>query len=196
MDLNPQQYEKIQQENQSNPHLFQRWRFPSIWMWGCSLHQHVDVSMHLLFLGVMKSVIQMVQEWTILCRRNGSFLKYAGKALDNVQKLGLQWCKIIPYGGGKLGGWISENYMSMGRLCCWFYASLEHIALDQVFEEPNRPFDKWTMLHTRGWLEARGLDKKGLAQELRERVAMYIMQEGGPPQFSHQGEDQSPMFNS
>ena len=89
MDISPQQYDEIQQEKESNPHMFQRWRFPSIWMWGCSWHPHVDVSMHLLFLGVMTSVIQMVQEWTILCRRNGSFLKYAGKALDNVQKLGL-----------------------------------------------------------------------------------------------------------
>ena len=89
MDLNPQQYYEIQQEKGSNPYLFQRWRFPSIWMQGCSLHQHVDVLMHLWFLGLMKSDIQMVQEWTILCRRSGSFLKYAGKALGNVQKLGL-----------------------------------------------------------------------------------------------------------
>jgi hypothetical protein len=58
---------------------------------------------------------------------------------------------------------------------------LEELALDQVFEEPNHPFDKWTILHNQGWLEARGLDKKGLAQELREIVAMYLMQVGGPP---------------
>ena len=70
--------------------------------------------------------------------------------------------------------------MSMGRLCCW-YASLEQLALDQTLEEPNYPFNKWTILHNQGWLEARGLDKKGQAQELRERVAMYIMQEGWPP---------------
>ena len=35
MDLNPQQYDENQQEKESNPHLFQRWRFPSIWMWRC-----------------------------------------------------------------------------------------------------------------------------------------------------------------
>ena len=181
MDLNPQQYDEIQQEKVSSPFLEQRWKIPSIWMWGCSLHQHVDVSMHLLFLGVMKSVIQMVQEWTILCRRIGSFLKYAGKTLEYVQMLGLDWCKIIPYSSDKLGGWVSENHMSMGRLCCWFYASLEQLALDQTFEEPIHPFDKWNILHNRCWLEARGLDKKGLPQELQERVAKYIMQEGGSP---------------
>jgi hypothetical protein len=91
MDINPQQYDEIHQEKESNPHLFQRWRFPSIWMQGCSLHQHVDVLMHQLFLGVMKSAIQVVQERKIFWRRNGSFLKYAGKALENVQKLGLEW---------------------------------------------------------------------------------------------------------
>jgi hypothetical protein len=150
MDLNPQQYDEIQQGKERNPYFFQRRKFPSIWMQGCSWHQHVDVSKHLLFLGVLKSVIQMVQEWTILCTRNGSFLKHAGKALENVQMLGLEWCKIILYGSGKLGGWVSETYLSMGRLCCWFYVSLEQLALDQVFQEPNRPFDKWTILHNRG----------------------------------------------
>ena len=69
----------------------------------------------------------------------------------------------------------------MGRLCCWFYASLEQLALDQIFEEPNSPFDKWTILHNQGWLETRGLDKKGLAHRLCERDAKYIMPEGGPP---------------
>jgi hypothetical protein len=179
MNLNPQQYDETKQEKESNPHMFQRWRFPSIWKRGCSLHQHVDVSMHLLLLRVMKSVIQVAPERTILWRRNEPFLKYAEKALGNVQMLGLEWCKIIPYSSGKLGGWVSENYMSMGRLCCWFYTSLEQLALDQTFEELNYPFDKWTILHNRGWLEARGLDKKGHAQELRERVALNIMQEGG-----------------
>ena len=137
--------------------------------------------MHLLFLGVMKSVHQMAQEWTMLCGRKGSFLKYTGKALENVQKLGLRFCRSFPYGGGKLGGWVSKNYMSMGRLCCWFYVSLQQLALDQTFEGTNCPFDHWTLFHNRGWLEARGLGKKGLAQELCKRDVIYIMQEGGPP---------------
>jgi hypothetical protein len=37
------------------------------------------------------------------------------------------------------------------------------------------------VFHNQGWPEARGLGKKGLAQELCKRVVIYIMQEGGPP---------------
>ena len=34
MDLNPQEYDESHQEKESNPHLFQRWRFPFILMQG------------------------------------------------------------------------------------------------------------------------------------------------------------------
>ena len=56
--------------------------------------------MHLLFLGVMKSVIQMVQEGTILCKRNGSFLKNAGKALEICPEA---WTGLVQ--GHSLWGW-------------------------------------------------------------------------------------------
>ena len=39
-------------ENQTaNPLLLQRWTYPAVWVRGVKLSQHVDVVMHLLFLG-------------------------------------------------------------------------------------------------------------------------------------------------
>ncbi len=46
-----EQYAAIRQEQDKNPNLFCMWRFPAVWHRGVEMHQHIDVSMHLLFLG-------------------------------------------------------------------------------------------------------------------------------------------------
>jgi hypothetical protein len=130
----------------------------------------------------------MQKEWILL--------EVCWKGFGKCPEAGTGVVQEFSYGSGKLGGRVSENYISMGRLCCWFYASMQQLALDQTCEGPKCPFDNWTILHNQGWLEARGLDKKGLTQELRKRVAIYIMQEVCCPQLLHKGEDQASMFNS
>ncbi len=72
--------------------------------------------------------------------------------------------------------------MAMARLCCWFYSPWGLLGEDPVFVEPNRPYNKWTVVHNHGWLSAWGLPTTGNAQTLRERVAAYLQQEGGPPE--------------
>ena len=54
-----------------------------------------------------------------------------------VQALRLDWCKAIPYGGGKLGGWVLENYLGAACLMSWFYAPLDEIALGPVCVAPE-----------------------------------------------------------
>ena len=180
-ETNPQAYAEILLEKESNPGNFALWEFPSLWTRGVELEQHIDVTMHLLFLGVIKTTMNMVQEWAKKRNKYTAFLKYASRALDMVQTLNLDWLKAIPYGGGKLGGWVSENYMAMGRVSCWFYEPLEELGVDPVFVEPTRPYGQWTAVSNRGWLKSRGLSTVGKAAELRERVAVKMEQDGGPP---------------
>jgi hypothetical protein len=45
--------------------------------------------------------------------------------LESIQKLGLSWCKCIAYKSGNLGGWVSENYLSLARVLPWFYGSID-----------------------------------------------------------------------
>jgi hypothetical protein len=42
----------------SNPELYECWAYPTAWMRGLPLHAHVDVPMHLLFLGITKTVVK------------------------------------------------------------------------------------------------------------------------------------------
>ena len=172
----------IQRERQRAPEKYEMWKFPALWVRGVELHQHIDVCMHLVFLGVIKTTIQMIQRWTKERGKHSTFLQYSVGIFESVQKLGLDWCRCLPYKNGKLGGWVSENYLAAARLMNWFYGPIDEIASDPVFVEPDRAMNKWTKDQNKGWLGIRGLDTQGSADELKARVIGYVQQPGGPPE--------------
>jgi len=45
--------------------------------------------------------------------KNELFLQYSKMVLQSVKILKLSWCKVLPYCGGKFGGWVSENYLGL-----------------------------------------------------------------------------------
>jgi hypothetical protein len=143
---------------------------------------HIDVVMHLIFLGVVKTFVQHVQIWAKRKGKNEGLLCQVSGVLESVQVLGLSWCKAMPYSKGKLGGWVSENYLALVRLLKWFYSALELLGNDPVFVEPNIPQSQWNVPHNKGWLRVRGLPLGGNALKLWERVHKYMNQEGGPPE--------------
>jgi hypothetical protein len=157
------------------------WEQPSMWTRGTQLTQHIDVPMHLKFLGVVKTSILMVQEWMTKRHKNNTFLNYTVGCLEFIQKMGLSWCKCIEYKAGKFGGWVSENYLAIARLLPWFYGAIEHIATDRQFADPVGPQKRWTKLENHTWLMIRALDTKGNAAELRDRVHYFMHLLGGPP---------------
>ena len=171
----------LEAERERRPELFRMWKFPSLWVRGVQLNQHVDVVMHLLFLGVVKTTMQMIQRWTKERAKHNAFLNYSKGVFESVQKLGLDWCRCVPYKNGKLGGWVSENYLSAARLMNWFYGAIDDVASDPTFTEPDRPMNKWTKLHNQGWLGIRGLDTTGNADQLKARVLAYVQHPEGPP---------------
>ena len=71
----------------------------------------------------------------------------AAGILKNIQKLNINWCKAIAYKTGKLGGWVSENYLAMARLNKWFYSGIEIITSDESVRDLgamlNIPQDRW-----------------------------------------------------
>jgi hypothetical protein len=158
------------------------WKFPTFWERGIELSQHVDAVMHLLFLGVQKTTVLMIQDWATSRGKNVPFVKHqaAERSLAEIQKLGLDWCKALPYNGGKLGGWVSENYLAMARVQCWFYDKLDEVAPDNVFVEPTEPLCVWQAATCRAWLRARDMPTVGTVAELRTTIADEIDREGGP----------------
>ena len=110
--------------------------------------------MHLLLLGIQKTTMNRIKLWHTLRRQN--FIKYTEGILDDVQKLNLCWCKAIKYKSGKLGGWVSENYLAMARLNKWFYSGIEKITSDDTVRDLqkmiNIPQEQWLKKFNIAWL--------------------------------------------
>lgn len=177
----PNGYLAICKERDLMPNMFQPWPIPSWWSRGVCLEQNIEATMHLLS-GVTKTVVRHIQHWTA-CRGNKtSFLRYAKHILDGVQELQLPWCKCLPYTGGKLNGWVSENYFAFARVGQWFYSGLCTIGNDVAFQEPvDLPQSRWLKKHNIGWLQLRGLNVEGSAVDLKARVVEAMNKDGGPP---------------
>ena len=112
---------------------------PSSWYNFNDLTIYVNVPMHLLMLGVVKSVILKIGKWLRFYNLNSRFIKMSSGILDAIKSLNVEWCKILAYPKtDKTGGWVSENFVAMGRLGLWFYSLLLHVpGLDSEKVEVN-----------------------------------------------------------
>ena len=137
--------------------------------------------MHLFFLGVVKTVIKLVQ-FFLKCRlRKENFVRKVQGRLEDIAALKLMWCKAVPHKQGSFGGWVSENYVALGKLIKWFYSDITEIVETEEWVEPVGPQVKWTKKQNAGWLKMRGLDSKGTAAELSVRVNECMKAPDGPP---------------
>jgi hypothetical protein len=58
------------------PEKFMTWEYKALWNRGVQLSHHVDVAMHLIFSGVVKTVIQMVHDWSKKRGKKAAFIRY------------------------------------------------------------------------------------------------------------------------
>ncbi|KAL7578005.1 hypothetical protein ACA910_007620 [Epithemia clementina (nom. ined.)] len=57
---------------------------------------------------------------------------------------------------------------------------IDTVAIDEEYQELLGNSRHWNKKENTSWLSARGLDKKGSAQELKKRVQMYLQQTTTP----------------
>lgn len=171
--------EKLRQQISVNPDLFQRCPTPVMWdREGVDLTTHIDAIMHLLFLGIVFSFMLKVQEWLTKQEKNSFFIRHNRGYLDPfVKSLHLDWLHVMPYNGGKFGGYVSKDYMAFSRLMKWFYQNIDESVAEVPDNQPQNgvPQKKWTKKHNKYWLDCRELDSSGDAAELRQRVAQFML---------------------
>jgi hypothetical protein len=73
-ELYPEEFAAINDLRVLNPSLFGMWPIPPLWKRGYDLRTHSDVPMHLLFLGIVKTIVRMIQAWCGLRGRTESFI--------------------------------------------------------------------------------------------------------------------------
>ncbi|KAL7565870.1 hypothetical protein ACA910_007428 [Epithemia clementina (nom. ined.)] len=99
-----------------DPTMFSIYKGPVAWESDAEINDNVDVVMHLLFLGIMKSTIEQTTKWLKKQMKYGSFVQTTDGLLEMVQNLNLDWCSMLEIQRGKLGGWVSENYLGFACL--------------------------------------------------------------------------------
>ena len=174
-NVTSEEYIALAEQKSSCPELYQRWALPSLWDDSIPLERYGDVPMHLLFLGVGKTLVLDIQLWLKAQKRHSSFVSYASNVLSTLDELQLGWCKVLPYSSRKFGGWVSENYLALVRIFKWIYAPIQQMdVVDSPFDLPETPQQQWNKDVNVMWLRLRGLDTLGSALQVRKRVAEYL----------------------
>ena len=173
---NLEDYNKFKDDYAENRKKYNEWKLPSSWFGEDHVKLYADVPMHLLFLGITKSVMIKTTKWLTVKRHFSTFLSYTKTILEPIEKMNLDWCKLMKYPTtDKFGGWVSENYLGMARACTWFYSMIVYLPEQEPYEDPNEniPLKEWTKGQLKGWLEARDLPATGKMSELLEIIQEY-----------------------
>ena len=103
---------ELEEQQLQDPAKYAVYPTPAIWGRPVELTQHIEVAMHIFFLGVCKSCNLLFMDWLSLRFRLSSFCQYAEDTLEMVKADQLSWCKALAFKKGTLGGCLSENYLA------------------------------------------------------------------------------------
>ena len=138
-----------------------------------SLHKQLDVPMHMLFLGVVKTIQIFLVYWMRAKGLNTAFVQCMEGRLESVAALSLSYCKAKAYGkSDKFGGTLSENWLANARLLPWIYAPLCFpMKRDPRYVEPDLPVEQWSANQCQLWMVAHGFSKgRKKRDELRREI--------------------------
>jgi hypothetical protein len=112
------------------------YKLPASWYGFEDTTIFVDVPMHLLMLGVVKSVMGKINKWLRKINKNTMFVNKVSGILLQIKKMNIEWCKVLEYPTtDKTGGWVSEFFLGMSRIGRWFYGMLNYLDLNEEQQE-------------------------------------------------------------
>ena len=120
---------------------------PPVWDFSGGIECFPDVPMHLLFLNVQKSTVNLVLDWCTFVNNDRKKLMCSFvEIFEYIFELKLEWCKILPIGSCTFGGWVSENWMGFGRVMKWALSTILNMKSykDLQKEMDELPQSKWT----------------------------------------------------
>jgi hypothetical protein len=167
---------------------------PATWCYpGVSIFEHIDVIMHLMFLGIVSTVLkETVFLWLKAHRLMSDLAQLTRKPLTELDLMSLAWCKaLIINDAGTLGSAVSENYLCYCRLGKWLFGCSSILrATDLVYSDPCRPLETYTVVQIKAWYSAREIPLPRLDnnEELKVQFLEDNAVEGGPPGIPEKGE--------
>lgn len=169
------------------PDQYRRPETPKSWDVQGGLSVYVDVLMHLLFLGIVKSTLGTIRLWLCKQGKHAAFHRHTDEFNKRLKELHLDWLKCEEFRDtGKFGGWVSENFLGFSRILKWFFQNIPDLTADEATEPPpGLPINKWKKAHFVYWLRVRGKRNDGTVLVLKNRVMALLNEKGGPPPVLH-----------
>ena len=166
----------IEEDARKKPAEYRKPKSPSCWDIPGGLSVFVDVLMHLLFLGIIKSTLKSLRIWM---KRQGKHTEFHSQLAELNRLLksleSLEWLRCKEYrSSGKFGGWVSENYMAFARVMQWFFQNVPDLSSSSAKGAEPAPeglcLSSWKKGHLVYWLRARGQKTCGTVPVLRARI--------------------------
>ena len=169
----PETKDSYKKEKRARPKDFQMAELPPVYHSSFALEYFVDAPMHLVSLGFVKVTIHLIDKWIGARSRKSQFLKLVRPDMYHIRNMDLDWCEVVPKQfGGSYGGYISDNYLALGRLCPWLYSSVLVLEEPDPYDEPTTPIDRWVVKDCRSYLTMRGIKVPKYVAEMRQAVKL------------------------
>ena len=159
---------------------------PATWVSGnLTLKDLLDVPVHLLGLGVVRSTTTPIVKWMKARGLNSAFVRSFGDLLSLItESTRLNWLELRGHKEGTMGSWISKNCFGFAAVYKWFFSQLSAAAPDPLLEENDPdvvPIKNWRVRELQNWLKNRDQSSSGRKSESQERVKKLLDNPEGPP---------------
>ena len=101
---------------------------------GIELYQYATTPMHLLFLGIMKSLLEEAPRLFNRQKKNQreawrALVKYMKMCFEQLSNVGIDWCHVMKFSGDATDGigtasWVSKHFVSFVRFSLYYFGYL------------------------------------------------------------------------
>ena len=162
---NSPEYMFMMKQKEVAPDKYTILKDPAFWKSNLDLHQCIDAVMHLIFLGIVKQTLSEVISWLSLTRKKNFFSKTVASHVNLLIEMKLDWLVILNLDVNKsnvLVGYVSENYLAVGRILNWLFFPLlfsdEKVSRKtELFLDFTYPMKYWVESDLDNWLKMYGM---------------------------------------
>ena len=95
-------------------------KLPQVWEQPFPMDAFIDSPMHMLFLGVVKSVLDELKDYALSHHKRAAFIDCANPLIASIRKYQLSFCRLELFGKKDSStltpGWLSDNCVSFARI--------------------------------------------------------------------------------
>ena len=150
---------------------FEKMNYPATWGHPFHMKHQIVASMHTIALCMQKNTVMMTLEFAALRNKKTAILLKMNQAFDFILDMKLDWCKVFPVESDKFGGWVSENWCSLGRIMKWMYSVFDDTFQTDEYAIPEKDVKLWNTKECDACLKHYGLKYVGNAKARRDFVS-------------------------